>query len=245
MPFPQKLYRVTNSNISNSTVRTFSSFLPLFTHLIARLSHRRRLENIRFRVFFFGDFNVSDLHRAFECEALRFPPQPGIEAAEETVGFRVPQVRCKLRLNYINRGEQNEKTAYSKARLARACKLFIVHGGGAALAACGKTETPEPTETPLPAPAVQTAAPETVKRTRGGEALVKAVSDKTGKAFGSVKIAFDACCVALAVALSFILCGEILEVREGTLVAALLTGVFVNLFGRLFTSFGNAESPAV
>ena len=52
MPFPQKLYRVTNSNISNSTVRTFSSFLPLFTHLIARLSHRRRLENIRFRVFF-------------------------------------------------------------------------------------------------------------------------------------------------------------------------------------------------
>ena len=230
MPFPQKLYRVTNSNISNSTVRTFSSFLPLFTHLIARLSHRRRLENIRFRVFFFGDFNVSDLHRAFECEALR---------------FRVPQVRCKLRLNYINRGEQNEKTAYSKARLARACKFFIVHGGGAALAACGKTETPEPTETPLPAPAVQTAAPETVKRTRGGEALVKAVSDKTGKAFGSVKIAFDACCVALAVALSFILCGEILEVREGTLVAALLTGVFVNLFGRLFTSFGNAESPAV
>lgn len=78
-----------------------------------------------------------------------------------------------------------------------------------------------------------------------GAALVKAVSDKTGKAFGSVKIAFDACCVALAVALSFILCGEILEVREGTLVAALLTGVFVNLFGRLFTSFGNAESPAV
>ena len=131
MPFPQKLYRVTNSNISNSTVRTFSSFLPLFTHLIARLSHRRRLENIRFRVFFFGDFNVSDLHRAFECEALRFPPQPGIEAAEETIGFRVPQVRCKLRLNYINRGEQNEKTAYSKARLARACKFFIVHGGNA------------------------------------------------------------------------------------------------------------------
>lgn len=236
---------MTNSNISNSTVRTFSSFLPLFTHLIARLLHRRRLENIRFRVFFFGDFNVSDLHRAFECEALRFPPQPGIEAAEETIGFRVPQVRCKLRLNYINRGEQNEKTAYSKARLARACKFFIVHGGGAALAACGKTETPEPTETPLPAPAVQTAAPETAKRTRGGKRRVKAVSDKTGKAFGSVKIAFDACCVALAVALSFILCGEILEVREGTLVAALLTGVFVNLFGRLFTSFGNAESPAV
>ncbi len=78
-----------------------------------------------------------------------------------------------------------------------------------------------------------------------GEALVKAVSDKTGKAFGSMKIAFDACCVALAVALSFILCGEILEVREGTLVAALLTGVFVNLFGRLFASGKNAESTAV
>ena len=78
-----------------------------------------------------------------------------------------------------------------------------------------------------------------------GEALVKAVSDKTGKAFGSMKIAFDACCVALAVAQSFILCGEILEVREGTLVAALLTGVFVNLFGRLFASGKNEESTAV
>ncbi len=78
-----------------------------------------------------------------------------------------------------------------------------------------------------------------------GEALVKAVSDKTGRAFGSVKIAFDACCVVLAVALSFVLCGEILEVREGTLVAALLTGVFVNLFGRLFASTENAESTAV
>lgn len=32
-----------------------------------------------------------------------------------------------------------------------------------ALAACGKTETPEPTETQLPPPAVQTAAPETAK----------------------------------------------------------------------------------
>lgn len=31
------------------------------------------------------------------------------------------------------------------------------------LAACGKTETPKPTETPLPPPAVQTAAPEAVK----------------------------------------------------------------------------------
>ena len=42
-----------------------------------------------------------------------------------------------------------------------------------ALAACGKTETPEPTETPLPAPAIQTAAPETVKRTRGGKRRVE------------------------------------------------------------------------
>lgn len=75
-----------------------------------------------------------------------------------------------------------------------------------------------------------------------GEALVKAVSDKTGKAFGSVKIAFDAVCVALAVALSFVLCGEILEVREGTLVAALLTGAFVNLFIGLLTKAKNMNN---
>lgn len=47
-----------------------------------------------------------------------------------------------------------------------------------------------------------------------GEALVKAVSYKTGKAFGSMKIAFDAGCVVLAVILSLVLCGRILEVRE-------------------------------
>lgn len=78
-----------------------------------------------------------------------------------------------------------------------------------------------------------------------GEALVKAVSDKTGHAFGSVKIGFDASCVALAVALSFVLCGRILEVREGTLAAALLTGVFVNLFGRLFAGAKSAEKTGV
>ena len=78
-----------------------------------------------------------------------------------------------------------------------------------------------------------------------GEALVKAVSDKTGHAFGSVKIGFDASCVALAVALSFVLCDRILEVREGTLAAALLTGVFVNLFGRLFAGAKIAEKTGV
>ena len=77
-----------------------------------------------------------------------------------------------------------------------------------------------------------------------GEALVKAVSYKTGKAFGSMKIAFDAGCVVLAVILSLVLCGRILEVREGTLAAALLTGVFINLFGRLMPAHRSAESAA-
>lgn len=77
-----------------------------------------------------------------------------------------------------------------------------------------------------------------------GEALVKVVSYKTGFAFGSMKIAFDAACVVLAAVLSLALCGRILEVREGTLAAALLTGVFINLFGRLMPVHRSAESAA-
>ena len=89
-----------------------------------------------------------------------------------------------------------------------------------------------------------------------GEAFIKAVSDRTGHNFGNVKIAFDVGCVALAAGLSLLLFrGQIIGVREGTVISALLTGL--NLYNKLarfggagtlvpITGFSNAvTSPAL
>lgn len=67
-----------------------------------------------------------------------------------------------------------------------------------------------------------------------GEAFVKAVSDKSGKEFGNIKIAFDVICVILSLLLSVIFFqGEIVGTREGTVISALLTGVVVKLFTKV------------
>lgn len=64
-----------------------------------------------------------------------------------------------------------------------------------------------------------------------GEAFVKAVSDKCKKDFGNVKIAFDILCVVISIVLSLIFFDfKIVGAREGTVIAALLTGVVVKLF---------------
>lgn len=68
-----------------------------------------------------------------------------------------------------------------------------------------------------------------------GEAFVKAISDKSGKKFGNIKIGFDVGCVVLAVVLSVVLFGgKIVGTREGTVLTAILTGMVVNFFvGRI------------
>lgn len=64
-----------------------------------------------------------------------------------------------------------------------------------------------------------------------GEAFVKAVSDKSNKNFGNVKIGFDVCCVILSVALSLLFFnGQIIGTREGTIITALCTGAVVKFF---------------
>lgn len=67
-----------------------------------------------------------------------------------------------------------------------------------------------------------------------GEAFVKAVSDTVHKSFGNVKIAFDICCVTMAIILSLIFFDfKIVGTREGTIVAALCTGLVVKFFSKL------------
>ena len=64
-----------------------------------------------------------------------------------------------------------------------------------------------------------------------GEAFVKAVADKTHIIFGNVKIGFDVSCVVLSVILSLLFFElQILGTREGTIIAALCTGLTVKFF---------------
>lgn len=67
-----------------------------------------------------------------------------------------------------------------------------------------------------------------------GEAIVKAISDKTGFEFGNVKVVFDVSCVVVSVVLSLIFFDmKILGTREGTVISAVLTGFVVKFFTKL------------
>lgn len=67
-----------------------------------------------------------------------------------------------------------------------------------------------------------------------GEAFVKALSDTIHIDFSNLKIGFDIGCVVVSVVLSLVFFNmKIVGTREGTIIAALLTGVIVKLFAKL------------
>lgn len=67
-----------------------------------------------------------------------------------------------------------------------------------------------------------------------GEAFVKALSDITHADFGNLKIGFDVGCVVISVILSLVFFDmKIIGTREGTIIAALFTGVLVKFFTKL------------
>ncbi len=71
-----------------------------------------------------------------------------------------------------------------------------------------------------------------------GEAFVKAISDKTHKEFGYVKVAFDVTCVILAIVSSLVFFqGKIVGSREGTIISALLTGLVVKFITKHIRGF--------
>ncbi len=63
-----------------------------------------------------------------------------------------------------------------------------------------------------------------------GEYFVHVASDRFRLHFGTVKLMFDITLVLIAVGCSWILAGQVDGIREGTLLAALLTGPLVKLF---------------
>lgn len=66
-----------------------------------------------------------------------------------------------------------------------------------------------------------------------GEALVKAIADTIKKEFSNVKIAFDITCVTSSIILSLIFFHRIEGAREGTVIAAICTGIAVKIFLKL------------
>lgn len=68
-----------------------------------------------------------------------------------------------------------------------------------------------------------------------GEAFVSAISQKKKKEFGWVKIGFDCTLMILACIVSMTLFSKITGVREGTIIAALLVGVFARFFNQRLT----------
>ncbi len=63
-----------------------------------------------------------------------------------------------------------------------------------------------------------------------GEAFVKAIADTTHRDFGSLKICFDIFCVASSIVLSLLFFDFTIQgTREGTIIAALFTGVVIKI----------------
>lgn len=63
-----------------------------------------------------------------------------------------------------------------------------------------------------------------------GEALVKAISAKAGKEFGTIKILFDVSLAISSCIISLIMFHSIVGVREGTVVAAVIVGFIAKNF---------------
>lgn len=80
-----------------------------------------------------------------------------------------------------------------------------------------------------------------------GEAFVQAISLKKEKEFGMVKIFFDSSLMVAAVIVSLLLYGEVMGVREGTIVAAVIVGMFARYFNRrlaFVNRYLTADTPA-
>jgi uncharacterized membrane protein YczE len=65
-----------------------------------------------------------------------------------------------------------------------------------------------------------------------GEAFVQAISIKTGKDFSSIKVGFDISLVILSIILSLVFFHKIVGVREGTIIAAIISGFIIKFYNK-------------
>lgn len=69
--------------------------------------------------------------------------------------------------------------------------------------------------------------------TAAGEGMVKVISYKSNIEFGKIKVYVDLLLVFIATVMSFVFLGELKGIREGTLVTAILVGVFIRVIGKI------------
>ena len=67
-----------------------------------------------------------------------------------------------------------------------------------------------------------------------GEAMNRAISQVTGRRYENVKVFFDILYIAVAAAICLVFAGGLEGVREGSVIAALLVGNIIKLFGKWF-----------
>ena len=76
-----------------------------------------------------------------------------------------------------------------------------------------------------------------------GEAFVKAISDTYKKDFGTVKVIFDVSFVTISIILSLLFFGgKIVGTREGTVIAAIINGLFIKLYLKLISRLGRSKN---
>lgn len=76
-----------------------------------------------------------------------------------------------------------------------------------------------------------------------GEALVRAISERYNLPFPKVKVVFDSTLTVVAAIVALFVFHRLNGVREGTVVAALLVGRLVGLFGKLWPSPAPSQEP--
>lgn len=76
-----------------------------------------------------------------------------------------------------------------------------------------------------------------------GDGMNRAISYTTGIKYGYVKMATDIGLVLIAVLIGFIGTGELIGVREGTLIAAVLVGPIVNVYNKYLVKLSDRLMP--
>ena len=67
-----------------------------------------------------------------------------------------------------------------------------------------------------------------------GEAMNRAISKATGKKYENVKIVFDILYIVVAAAICLVFLGELMGVREGSIIAALAVGSLIKVYNRIY-----------
>lgn len=65
------------------------------------------------------------------------------------------------------------------------------------------------------------------------EGIVVAITKKSKYPFGVIKTAFDSTLVILSLLLGFIVAGQVVGIREGTIISAILIGPFTGMFQKM------------